>query len=316
MNSQELLLSLQAGDGQAAAEIFDRYVQRLVALAQSRIGAKLGRRIDGEDVVQSTFRSFFVHAANNEYALSRSGDLWRLLASIAIHKLQGQIERQTAARRAIQREDATEAALLGEATPAEQPTPDEVLATIEQWELATDRLTALEQMALAARLRGDSIETIAASLEISPRTVRRALAQARRTMESELLGGGDDARAFHGLLATEDADPLVQLAYADFTLERLLGAGGMGKVYRSVQQSTGKTVAVKALQKARQSDRRAVEKFIEEARILARLDHPESSASTGSANFLAAAFLSSWISSMARTWRCAWSAARWPLMMP
>lgn len=48
----------QAGQSEAATAIFDRYVARLIALARSRIGAKLGRRVDAEDIVQSAYRSF------------------------------------------------------------------------------------------------------------------------------------------------------------------------------------------------------------------------------------------------------------------
>jgi len=53
-----------------------------------------------------------------------------------------------------------------------------------------------------------------------------------------------------------------------------VGAGGMGKVYRALQQSTGNQVAIKALLKSRQADPLAVEKFLQEAQILATLDHP------------------------------------------
>ena len=102
--SNELLNKYQAGQSEAAAAIFDRYVDRLIALARARIGPKLKRRVDPEDVVQSAYRSFFVHAKNQEYRLARSGDLWRLLASTTLNKLYGQIERQTAEKRSIDRE--------------------------------------------------------------------------------------------------------------------------------------------------------------------------------------------------------------------
>ena len=102
--SHELLDQFLAGNSEAAAAIFDRYVERLLALARTRIGVKLRRRVDPEDVVQSAYRSFFVHAQNSEYQLDRSGDLWRLLARTTMNKLYGQIEKQTAAKRSIDRE--------------------------------------------------------------------------------------------------------------------------------------------------------------------------------------------------------------------
>jgi serine/threonine-protein kinase len=57
-------------------------------------------------------------------------------------------------------------------------------------------------------------------------------------------------------------------------LEELIGAGGMGKVYRAIETASGKTVAVKALHKSRQFDQRAVAQIVQESRILATLSHP------------------------------------------
>src|SRR4051794_25432309 len=57
-----LLERFRAGDDLAAAEIFDRYFQRLTALARIRLSARIARRTDPEDVVLSAFRSFFVDA--------------------------------------------------------------------------------------------------------------------------------------------------------------------------------------------------------------------------------------------------------------
>ena len=82
--SHELLKQYQAGQSEAVTAIFDRYVERLIALARARIGPKLKRRVDAEDIVQSAYRSFFVHAKNQEYQLARSGDLWRLLAIVCL----------------------------------------------------------------------------------------------------------------------------------------------------------------------------------------------------------------------------------------
>ena len=47
----------------------------------------------------------------------------------------------------------------------------------------------------------------------------------------------------------------------------------MGKVYRAVQKSIGKLVALKVLKKSRQHRPEAVARFLEEARIVARLSH-------------------------------------------
>jgi hypothetical protein len=56
-----------------------------------------------------------------------------------------------------------------------------------------------------------------------------------------------------------------------YAVERLAGEGGMGAVYRAVDGSTGKLVALKVLTV---SFRDAVERFEREARVLASLTHP------------------------------------------
>lgn len=272
MNSQELLQRVEAGDSQAAAAIFDRYVERLLALARARVGAKLRRRIDAEDVVQSAYRSFFVHAENHEYMLSEAGDLWRLLARITLNKLYSQVEKHTAARRNIHREHEPDSTLPDDPA-ALEPTAAEVIALSEQLQLITKSLTSTEQIVFGAHLRGDTIDSIADSIQKSPRTVRRLLVQIRQKMENRLFAeegttGDVDARMRHG------SDQRAPLLYSEFRLERLLGSGGMGKVYRATRHSTGSHVAIKSLVKSRQADQNSVEKFLQEAEILARLDHP------------------------------------------
>src|SRR2546429_5293116 len=51
----------------------------------------------------------------------------------------------------------------------------------------------------------------------------------------------------------------------------LLGSGGMGAVYRAVDPSLGRYVAIKVLT---HSDPRYVERFRREAQVLARIVHP------------------------------------------
>jgi eukaryotic-like serine/threonine-protein kinase len=54
----------------------------------------------------------------------------------------------------------------------------------------------------------------------------------------------------------------------------LLGAGGMSRVYRVRDESLGREVAFKVLRPELLKEDAAVERFIEEARITAQLDHP------------------------------------------
>jgi eukaryotic-like serine/threonine-protein kinase len=269
LNSRELLRLYQEGCGDAASEIFDRYVARLLALVRGRIGGKLRRRIDADDVVQSAYRSFFVHAKCGAYQLAESGDLWRLLAGIALNKLHGQIEKQTAAKRSIRAELPTDE-LAAANVAAREPTAAEVVALAEEVHLAIGRLSDQERQVVTSHLQGQGIAEISAALEKSERTVRRLLASAREKIEQRLLAPAPAELPVS--LPADDHD--APLRYSDYVLENLMGAGGMGKVFRAREVRTGKVVAVKALHKSRQADARAVAQFVQESKILATLRHP------------------------------------------
>jgi DNA-directed RNA polymerase specialized sigma24 family protein/predicted Ser/Thr protein kinase len=231
------------------------------------LDAATRRRLDPEDVVQSAYRSFFLRAAEGDFELRQPGDLWRLLAQITLNKVRKQAERHKAARRDCRRDDADGLALLNATDGA---TPDEIAALDEQISLVSERLSADDRLALADYLQGATIEEIAERLSRSPRTVRRALSRVRSLLERQLLSTVE-----RGTTELVEAPPLENpLPYSDFRLERLVGAGGMGKVYRAKQHSTGQLVAIKALHKCRQTDSRSVRQFLHEAAVVQRLDHP------------------------------------------
>ena len=61
----------------------------------------------------------------------------------------------------------------------------------------------------------------------------------------------------------------------------LLGAGGMGRVYRALDASLGREVAIKGLADAFRGDSRSLRRFEREARVLATLSHPNIAAIYG-----------------------------------
>jgi tRNA A-37 threonylcarbamoyl transferase component Bud32/DNA-directed RNA polymerase specialized sigma24 family protein len=267
--SEDLLRMYRDGSSAAATELFDRYVQRLISLTRGRIAPQLRRRIDPEDVVQSAYRSFFLHAANGQYRLDNAGDLWRLLAAITLHKLHGQVEKHTAQRRDYNRE---QLAVFPLGQVGREPTPAEVITAIEQMSLICDQLTDEEGRVLNAFLQGHANDQIAKILQRSPRTVRRVLNQVWCRFENELPGDARKARprTASGVNLPQGFSPL---AWENYTLEKLIGCGGMGKVYRTTVKSSGKVVALKTLHKARLADQRAIEQFLQEAQLLAGLHH-------------------------------------------
>ncbi len=185
--SVKLLAQYQNGDSDVAEEIFHRYVNRLVGLARKRISEGLGQRIDAEDVVQSVYRSFFRNAEAGKYAVERSGDLWRLLASITVNKVRkkarfhGQQKRAYAKEGRLNDEQFERLQRL-----AEGPDAADAIAVLDELESMMTGLEARDRQVLELRLQGASLEEIADKVERSQRTVRRSLDQAGETLRRRL----------------------------------------------------------------------------------------------------------------------------------
>jgi serine/threonine protein kinase/tetratricopeptide (TPR) repeat protein len=61
-----------------------------------------------------------------------------------------------------------------------------------------------------------------------------------------------------------------------YVLQECIGGGGMGQVYRAEQSNLGRSVAVKIVHPALLSDEGVAKRFINEARLASRLNHPNS----------------------------------------
>jgi eukaryotic-like serine/threonine-protein kinase len=78
-------------------------------------------------------------------------------------------------------------------------------------------------------------------------------------------------------VAGTDADPLMGKVVArKFQVEKLLGVGGMGKVYKARQLTLDKAVVVKVLHDHFRDDPQLVQRFQREAKAASRLNHPNS----------------------------------------
>jgi DNA-directed RNA polymerase specialized sigma24 family protein len=185
--SAQLLARWRDGDQRAADELFQRYAERLLSLARSRLSRQLARRIDPEDVVQSAYRSFFLRSRDGRYVLQRSGDLWKLLAAITLHKLQGQVEHHTAGKRALDRERPLTPADSLAGLPAEavgrEPSPAEVAAVIDELEQVLRGLSPLHRRMVELRLQGYLFTEIAAETQRSERMVRVVLDKVKGELE-------------------------------------------------------------------------------------------------------------------------------------
>jgi RNA polymerase sigma-70 factor, ECF subfamily len=184
--SAELMARWRKGDQGAAGELVERYTERLLALARSRLSAPLARHIDPEDVLQSAYRSFFVGTRDGRYVLERSGDLWRLLAAITLHKLHHQVERHTAQKRAAREISfAPDESVYGlEAVQlAHEPSPADAAALADELEQVLRDLEPRQRRMVELRLQGYSLDEIAAATQRCERTVRRILDQVKDQLE-------------------------------------------------------------------------------------------------------------------------------------
>lgn len=183
----DLVARWRKGDQQAAAELFQRYTARLIALARSRQPEHLLHRFDPEDVVQSAYRSFFVRARDGRVEVLPGSDLWQLLVAIVLHKLQHQVRRNSADKRnaAVEQTFGSEDSLLGVNAHlvADDPSPAEAVALMDELEHMLSPLDAVHRQVVELRLQGYNHEEIAEKTERSECTVRRVLKQIKQQLE-------------------------------------------------------------------------------------------------------------------------------------
>lgn len=185
----ELLARWRKGDQLAADALFHRYVGRLTALAQKRLSDRLARRVDADDIAQSAFRSFFLHARDGAYTLQENADMWRLLVAITLNKLRRQVERNTAGKRAMSHEqhfDADGSVSLQPEAVAGDPTPEEALSVVEEVEKLMEGLTPIQCQMLELRLQGHTVDEIAEQVNRSERGVRRLLDKIKEKLQQRL----------------------------------------------------------------------------------------------------------------------------------
>ena len=72
----------------------------------------------------------------------------------------------------------------------------------------------------------------------------------------------------------DEPDPLIGQTVGEFKILRLLGAGGMGKVYLAEQTSLKRKVAIKVLPQHMMQEQATVDRFEREAMLAAQLTHP------------------------------------------
>jgi RNA polymerase sigma factor (sigma-70 family) len=190
MDSLILADLCRSGDPEAARQLFEQYVDRLVALARRRLSRNLAGRVDPEDIVQSVFRTFFGRLKEGRFHLEEKDDLCKLLVRITVHKTLRQVAFQKAAKRDPTQETGQEDAGREHvfALLSREPGPEEEVAFLDQLEHFLAEMRPEDRKILEMRLDGYNNEEIARELKISDRKIRRVMERVRGLAEQEGIG--------------------------------------------------------------------------------------------------------------------------------
>jgi DNA-directed RNA polymerase specialized sigma24 family protein len=188
---------LQAGDEEAARQLWRRYFDRLVELARRQMGSASRRVADEEDAALSAFRCLFDGAQRGQFAdLSGRDELWRLLVVLTEHKVIDQRRAATGQKRGggrVRGDSAFPEPSDGDAPggfdqiAGNAPTPEFLAILADEHERLMNSLTDERLRRIAEnKLLGCTNGEIAAQLGITRRSVERKLQRIRELWTVEL----------------------------------------------------------------------------------------------------------------------------------
>lgn len=194
---QDLAAQLASGEREDAARvIFERFSNRLINLARTRLGGHLRHRVDPESVVQSAYRSFFRGADAERFVYEAWEDLWGLLTILTLRKVYARADYFLAEKRHVGRErplaqddqhpsDRIELA-------AAQPSPEEAAMLAELVENLMDGLRSREREVAVLLLQRNTVREISHIVKMSERTVSRIRARIQDHLEKLIADTPDD----------------------------------------------------------------------------------------------------------------------------
>ena len=184
---------LKVGDELATQKIWERFLDRLIRLADKKLKSKR-QRVDEEDVVQVAFAQFFRQVQEGRFSkINDRNDLWQILAMLVDRRAKDQDRRQRTEKagngqvrnESIFMEKSDLDGIAG--VPEMVPTPE---LAVEMMEVFRNRLADLndekyEQIALL-KMQGYSTAEIAQQLKSSTRTIERRLEKIREIWSSRM----------------------------------------------------------------------------------------------------------------------------------
>ena len=189
-SDSKLVQQLTTGSESAARTLYDRYVRRLFGFAKGKLGHGVERLVEPEDIVQSTFRTFFRRAADGSYEVSDEGGLWSLLRTIANHKASHQGRHHRAQKRDV-----------GRVVEAPTPLANCVVTQENAGDLKIlldellEQLPERERSIVRYRIEGHRVADIAELAGCSKRTTERVLEQFRVLLGTQMQNGVSESEA-------------------------------------------------------------------------------------------------------------------------
>jgi RNA polymerase sigma-70 factor (ECF subfamily) len=185
---QALIDLWRQGDEDAARQIVERYLDRLLQLARGRLSQRLASRVDPEDIVQSVFRTFFLRLKDGRFTFADQDDLCKLLMRITLHKTLRQVAFHKAAKRdpSLETEQGEHHREQLLALLDREPSPEATVAFLDQLEHFLALLQPLERQILELKVQGYSNDEIMTRLDLRyDRKIRRVLERVREVAEKE-----------------------------------------------------------------------------------------------------------------------------------
>jgi RNA polymerase sigma factor (sigma-70 family) len=192
-DDRELIAAFKAGSESAARDLFDRYCEKLMQLARRRIGQRMTSRVDPEDVIQSAFRTFFIHVRNDDFTFEEKDDLFKLLVRLTVNKALRQVAHHRAAKRDPGKEvvqGSDDGDILANLT-THEPSPEVEVAVLDELERFLRQLPVFDQQVLEMKLQGHSTTDIAEALGSYDRKIRRVLERIEAVAKGLASAEGD-----------------------------------------------------------------------------------------------------------------------------
>ncbi len=166
-----------------------------MAFARTRLPSDVSSRVDEEDIVQSVFRSFFRRNQGNEFFyFDDSLDVWSLLAAMTYRKVINTIKHHHRDRRRTTREQSSSTSDGSSQLADRNPTPEELNILVDYLAWILNHLNPAQREIIQLRLEGYTVAEIADRVQLSQRTVKRALARARQLASDRIAA--DETQQF------------------------------------------------------------------------------------------------------------------------